>query len=228
MPTIWILSVESYSSWTLPLRTNQLARTYATPNEVMHPWSIVDAAMATSAAPTYFLLHAIEYKQERYEYEDAGVHGVNNPSRQAYNEWERMEPKPRQPLHCFLSIGTGLKVFVQEYHPKGRNKVSRAVRNLFTPLRRLKALVRILKMYGIGVQMTHETVERLIDNGKLVLIFISILASSSYTTISIYFRFDPDGIGHIPLHAYRANQPIEDALNTLRRRPPEFRDVHKF
>ncbi len=65
------------------------------------PCTILEAARATSAAPTYFL----EMEIDGNLYVDGGI-GYNNPSEEAIREARRIWPK--REIGCLVSIGTGL------------------------------------------------------------------------------------------------------------------------
>jgi patatin-like phospholipase/acyl hydrolase len=75
-----------------------------------HNWTIVDAALATTAAPGFFRRHMVTTESE-YFFEDAGAHCVNNPTQLALDECPKL--KETDPLldaangALFVSLGTG-------------------------------------------------------------------------------------------------------------------------
>lgn len=79
-----------------------LLRSYATDEEPASRCTVVEAARATSAAPSYFRSQKID--GERYV--DGGL-GTNNPSMWLVNEAEHLWPGRQFGL--FLSVGTGNK-----------------------------------------------------------------------------------------------------------------------
>ena len=93
-----VLLVRSYP---LPLRTDSIP-----PG---HQWTIMDAAMATTAAPTYIQSHSITREGRCFTFEDAGRHGANNPTEKAWAELQSDCFPSVAGSNCFVSIGTGGK-----------------------------------------------------------------------------------------------------------------------
>jgi hypothetical protein len=88
-----------------------LARSYEAPTSEQgkhydHPWTIREAALATSAAPTYFNRYAIAVGGKQAQFEDAGAHHANNPAKLAWKECQSM-PDLKGESTVFISLGTG-------------------------------------------------------------------------------------------------------------------------
>jgi patatin-like phospholipase/acyl hydrolase len=85
----------------------RLIRSYEDPTEKSSPpWTVLDAALATTAAPALFRNHTITHENVTYQFEDAGVHGLSNPTIIAWDECDRIDPKTLP--YCIVSLGTGL------------------------------------------------------------------------------------------------------------------------
>jgi hypothetical protein len=80
---------------------------------LLHNWTLVDAALATTAAPGFFKRHSITKGRHRFLFEDAGAHRTNNPTKFALEECRRLD-KAEQGLGAtndclFISLGTGTR-----------------------------------------------------------------------------------------------------------------------
>jgi hypothetical protein len=85
-----------------------LIRSYKDPTgKPSPPWTVLDAALATTAAPALFRNHTITHENFTYQFEDAGVHGLSNPTIIAWDECDRLDPSTSP--YCIVSLGTGLK-----------------------------------------------------------------------------------------------------------------------
>lgn len=67
-------------------------------------WSIASAALATSAAPSYFA----PFKVDNLLFQDAGAGGFNNPVAAAVAEAGWIIPWSKKSIAAIVSIGTGL------------------------------------------------------------------------------------------------------------------------
>lgn len=144
----------------MPIR---LVRSYSDPTEnvIHHPWTILDAALATSAAPTYFRAHGIPHEGALYRYEDAGVHGSNNPIIIAWDECTQVFATSDQP-YCIISLGTGLRRHdpVENYIPPS-NWILETMQYAFGVVGRLKALSRQLSHESTKVEDKHKEMLRI-------------------------------------------------------------------
>ncbi|GAB7349529.1 hypothetical protein MBLNU459_g0232t2 [Dothideomycetes sp. NU459] len=84
-------------------------RSYVLPNETNIHCTISEAALATSAATSFF--KPVEIGHRVFVDGGLGGLGVNNPSEQveteAGNIWSPMTGDPKRLVKCFISIGTG-------------------------------------------------------------------------------------------------------------------------
>jgi hypothetical protein len=73
-------------------------------------WSILDAALATSAAPSYFPPLQITSPSGTFSFQDAGAGGFNNPVAYAVTEaaWVTSWSESDKPIAVLVSLGTGL------------------------------------------------------------------------------------------------------------------------
>jgi hypothetical protein len=69
-----------------------------------HAWGVMDASLATTAALLHFKRHSITMDRTRFEFEDAGAYGANNPTEHAWRECKRLGGA-RDSL--FIGLGTG-------------------------------------------------------------------------------------------------------------------------
>lgn len=144
----------------MPLR---LIRSYDSPlrTDRSHPWTIADAAVATASAPTFFKPHTIIHAHESYQYEDAGVHGLNNPIICCWDECESIFPHPEHP-HCIVSLGNGMK---RHQYSKNRqppsNRFWESLRYIFGVPGRLKGLFKHLERQATLVEDRHLEMQRL-------------------------------------------------------------------
>ncbi|KIM32225.1 hypothetical protein M408DRAFT_215580 [Serendipita vermifera MAFF 305830] len=182
----------------------RLIRSYPDPTRTgnQHPWSILDAALATSAAPTYFRAHVVTHDRAIYRYEDAGVHGLNNPTIVAWDECELVFPctdEVSERAHIILSLGTGLKRHdpLENYIPPS-NWVLETLGNAFGVIGRIKALSKHLSHEATKVDDRHGEMLRLTRKMKP----------------SPYFRFSPDtdALGNISLSDSDATVRMENAV----------------
>ena len=88
----------------LHVSSPRLFRTYRTPKYQTYNCTIVEAARATSAAPTFFKRVYIGEEGLKEEFIDAGL-GCNNPTSQLIQEAQSMFPSST--IACIVSIGTG-------------------------------------------------------------------------------------------------------------------------
>ncbi len=76
------------------------------PEKTDYDFNIVDVALATSAAPTYFEPHKIQYKENDYlSFIDGGIY-ANNPAMCAYTEAKSYFKKTDEEIKI-VSLGTG-------------------------------------------------------------------------------------------------------------------------
>ncbi|MCG8328035.1 MAG: patatin-like phospholipase family protein [Chitinophagales bacterium] len=76
------------------------------PKKENYDFDLVDIALATSAAPTYFEPHKVEYKENDYlSFIDGGIY-ANNPAMCAYAEAKSMFKKKDDEIRI-VSLGTG-------------------------------------------------------------------------------------------------------------------------
>ncbi|KAF8244380.1 FabD/lysophospholipase-like protein [Wilcoxina mikolae CBS 423.85] len=83
-----------------------LFRSYHVPDDKFSNVSIVEAARATSAAPTFFKPMRISTSTETKHFVDGGL-GHNNPVLHVIEEAERIYPLAE--IGCIISIGTGVQ-----------------------------------------------------------------------------------------------------------------------
>jgi hypothetical protein len=122
-----------------------------------HKWTILDAALATSAAPTYFKPHRIKIGDDTFEFEDSGAHGVNNPTERAVHECERLGVAR---YGYFLSIGTGRKVVDLRKGRKERRGFRRVFKNVFTLHGRVARHARNFAQEATDVTAVEERMAR--------------------------------------------------------------------
>jgi hypothetical protein len=72
-----------------------------------HNWTIKEAACATAAASMYFQPLRISHDGQDYLFEDAGLHGANNPARVLLQEVKTCPLYNGREIGCIVSIGTG-------------------------------------------------------------------------------------------------------------------------
>jgi hypothetical protein len=95
-----------------------LIRTYpvpvgeVSPSPTGHKWSIIDAALATTATPGLFDPHSISSRGIEYTFRDPGLSGFSNPAGLAHEEATRLFPSRR--LNVLLSMGYGLPSLIDE------------------------------------------------------------------------------------------------------------------
>ena len=112
-------------------KTNTITRlrNYTLPSSADRRVTIVEAALATSAAPTYFSPMAID----GMEYVD-GVIGANNPAveveEEASDVWCEQDGNLKPLVKCFISIGTG--------HPGITTVSERGLKNLMETLKQVR------------------------------------------------------------------------------------------
>jgi len=76
------------------------------PKKEDYDFDVVDVALATSAAPTYFEPHKVSYKEDDYlSFIDGGIY-ANNPAMCAYTEAKSMFNKKDDDI-ILVSLGTG-------------------------------------------------------------------------------------------------------------------------
>jgi patatin-like phospholipase/acyl hydrolase len=71
---------------------------------VGYRWTVLDAALATSAAPGYFNRYYVDMNGHRFGFEDAGAHRVNNPTELAWKVCRELNADRNS---LFISLGTG-------------------------------------------------------------------------------------------------------------------------
>jgi patatin-like phospholipase/acyl hydrolase len=130
------------------------------PNVWPHPWFILDAALATSAAPTYFRNHVIYHQNATYHYEDAGIHGLNNPTIAAWDECDLLCPDITP--YCIISLGTGLRRHdPSENNTPASHWILDTLQNIARIVSRLRSLSKHLSNEATKVADKHEEMERL-------------------------------------------------------------------
>jgi hypothetical protein len=125
-----------------------------------HHWTILDAAMATAAAPTFFRAHQIVKEGHPFHFEDAGAHGANNPTLRAWRELNSdCFPNVGGP-NCFVSIGTGTKGIPTGGAIGSNYKGAWRILNNLTNINvRRKALSKGLVNQATDVNEVHDTME---------------------------------------------------------------------
>jgi hypothetical protein len=79
-----------------------------------HSWTIKQAACATAAASMYFEPLRISHAGQDYFFEDAGLHGANNPTRILLQEVKNAPLFASREIGCLVSIGTGKRAHFGE------------------------------------------------------------------------------------------------------------------
>jgi hypothetical protein len=74
-----------------------------------HNWTIKEAACATAAASMYFAPLKILHDGQEYTFEDAGLHGANNPTARLLAEIKECPLLAGREVGCIVSLGTGRK-----------------------------------------------------------------------------------------------------------------------
>jgi hypothetical protein len=176
-----------------------------------HQWSILDAALATSAAPTYFKAYRILRSDDRvFTFEDAGAHGANNPTEIALEEFRRIDDADYN--YYLVSIGTGAKGLTREQPQQKRGKIRRTVNNMFNIHRRAHELAVGFARHATN---TVEVERRMEGQSKLVPRRYASSArferprSNLTLGISPYFRFNHAQLGDIDLADHTAIQLME-------------------
>ena len=138
--------------------------------------SIVTAALATSAAPTYF--HPTVHNGHTYI--DGGV-GFNNPSEIALKQLTELYG-PNAHVHTFISLGTGKR----EKNPYRRKKRSSPGSGARLGISGLLDVMRAFSHISTDSQAVHERMgERFAQTGA-------------------YYRFNPPGLEDIALDDWTA------------------------
>jgi hypothetical protein len=88
-----------------PIRSYQVAGEQSIPHG--HAWSILDAALATSAAPGYFDRYYVSMNGHQFGFEDAGAYGLNNPTEVAFEERRKLVGDGDDTKTLLISFGTG-------------------------------------------------------------------------------------------------------------------------
>jgi hypothetical protein len=124
-----------------------------------HPWSILDAALATSAAPTYFeACRILRSDGHLFTFEDAGAHGANNPTEIALEEFRIIDNADFN--YYLVSIGTGARGLTREQPQKRRGKIRRTVNNMFNIHRRARELAAGFAKYATGTVEVERNMEK--------------------------------------------------------------------
>lgn len=148
-------------------------RSYALPRGAVealpgHPWTIMEAARATSAAPMYFAPVAVGSQV----FQDAGGSGFNNPTSEALKEAEmRWAGKNKGEVeYVVLSLGTGLASLIvddiddQQIKNSSRNlenmvnKVRSKIKNIATAKGRIGQIANQLVAVATDTERTHADV----------------------------------------------------------------------
>jgi hypothetical protein len=144
-----------------------LLRSYTRPASVPHlppidhSWLIVDAILATSAAPSYFEPFRLS---TGHAFKDAGAFGFNNPTAVAINEAKRIQAFNGRTIGCVVSLGTGMESLLRGSRITRRGSGSRVKRifNRIVHLKdipsRLNALKDDLVSTATNTQQTHNSV----------------------------------------------------------------------
>jgi hypothetical protein len=82
------------------------------PTPRLYPWTVIDAALATTANPVLFPPHSITHQDSTYFYQDASLSGYSNPSVLAHKEATRLFPDKK--LNVFLSVGPGQRALIRK------------------------------------------------------------------------------------------------------------------
>jgi hypothetical protein len=125
-----------------------------------HRWTIMDAAMSTAAAPTYFRGHRITVDGHPFLFEDAGAHGANNPATRAWTEIRSgCFPNGGGP-NCFVSIGTGTRgIPMGNSTRRDHSGVRRVLDNIANIRVRVDELTRGLVNEATDVDAVEETMK---------------------------------------------------------------------
>ena len=132
----------------------------------------MDAAAATAAVPSFFKSHVITTGGKSFTFEDAGAHGVNNPTTMAWEEVKRLTDGGENKA-CFISIGTsyGGKSATEGQTPNSGQHITAVGRlggtitNLFDMRLRGKQLARGLSSRATDVKEIELLMESY-TNGK--------------------------------------------------------------
>jgi len=114
--------------------------------------SIVQAARATTAAPTFFVPASIGLNM----YIDGGI-GYNNPAEQAILEANRIWPS--RPIGCLLSLGTGKNIPIS-----GESEPSHVVRIFASRIAEKLTVAEYCTKLATGCQAVHL---HLLENNQL-------------------------------------------------------------
>ena len=122
-------------------------RNYSTPYGSSHSPTIVEAALATSAAPTYFSEASIEGSK----FVDGAI-GANNPSVQVEEEasdiWCEDSARIQPLVKCFVSIGTG--------HPGSRSVSDKGMKSFLQTLAKEASETEDTKEEWLGRWRQHS------------------------------------------------------------------------
>lgn len=124
--------------------TPSLFRSYNAPGQFAIPCTIIEAARATTAAPTFFKRAVIMIQGIKREYLDGGL-AQNNPCDVVLKEAELVFPG--RSIACIVSIGTGKLATI-------RLEKQSVIGNI-VPLKVAKALAKI----ATDTEYTHQTLQ---------------------------------------------------------------------
>lgn len=125
-------------------RIPSLLRSYEAPGQLPIPCTIVEAARATTAAPTFFKRAVIQVQGIKREYIDGGL-AQNNPCLVVLKEAELVFPGRN--IACIVSIGTGKL-------PTIRLERQGVIGNII-PLKVAKALTKV----ATDTENTHQDLQ---------------------------------------------------------------------
>jgi patatin-like phospholipase/acyl hydrolase len=122
-------------------------------------WLVSDAALATSAAPSYFEPFSLP---PNYTFKDAGAFGFNNPTEVAINEIKRIEAFKDRDIGCIVSLGTGKarqSQFEQLTDLNGSGSTPSFIKSLARPpMRYFNELKEILINTATNTERVHASV----------------------------------------------------------------------
>ncbi|KAG6373271.1 acyl transferase/acyl hydrolase/lysophospholipase [Boletus reticuloceps] len=193
------ISAETGSAGAEPYRL----RSYATPRGGTTcilpdntPWTIREAARATSATPMYFA--PLEIGSQAFQ--DAAASGFNNPTLEVLAEaalrWSREEPE-----FVVISLGTGLTSLLRNSNRKGRERLGNAA----IAEENVEQIWTQLVAVANDTENTHLEVAR---------------RCAKWGRPDDYFRFNPpQGLGDLDLADYMSEGTIIEITNVWLRTP---------
>jgi hypothetical protein len=176
-----------------------------------HSWTIKQAACATAAASMYFEPLRISHADQDYHFEDAGLHGANNPTRVLLHEVKNAPLFADREIGCLVSIGTGKRAHFGE---QAQSLLLKSGNWMHAMARKMESVERLDRLAAsmVGQASDPEDVHHALSlEPDLCACPSASISFSLRARRSSYFRLTPDAGGDLSLTTYK-ERPAMDAL----------------